>query len=123
MQEHIASLASLHVLTLYNAKPLDAGEESTMLKNAEHFLEASQKRYQIGNTPLWPVYLTIGERQHTIHLKLEGENPTGSVKDRTGYALVQDLEDRGLLHEESVIIESTSGNLGVALAFQCMERG
>ncbi|HEY1349371.1 MAG TPA: pyridoxal-phosphate dependent enzyme [Ktedonobacteraceae bacterium] len=95
-----------------------------MKKNGEQILlEEARQIYQIGNTALWPVELTIGERKHRVYLKLEGENPTGSVKDRTGYALVQDLENRGMLRQGSVIIESTSGNLGVALAFQCMERG
>ena len=45
------------------------------------------------------------------------------MKDRTGYALVNDLERRGLLHKESVVIESTSGNLGVTLAFICRAKG
>lgn len=78
---------------------------------------------QIGNTPLEPIYLVIDGRVRKVYLKLEGANPAGSVKDRTGYALVQDLENRGLLHAGSVVIESTSGNLGVALAFICRAKG
>lgn len=78
---------------------------------------------RIGNTPLEPVYFVIDGNVRKVHLKLEGANPAGSVKDRTGYALVQDLENRGLLSEESIVIESTSGNLGVALAFICRARG
>ena len=70
----------------------------------------------IGNTPLLPVVLLIDGRWRTVHLKLEGANPFGSVKDRTALSLVSDLEDRGLLGDGSVIVESTSGNLGVALA-------
>ena len=66
---------------------------------------------QIGNTPVEPIYFVIEDKVRKVHLKLEGANPAGSVKDRTGYALVQDLEDRGLLHKGSVVIESTSGNL------------
>jgi N-(2-amino-2-carboxyethyl)-L-glutamate synthase len=78
---------------------------------------------QIGNTPIEPIYLVIEGRVRKVHLKLEGANPAGSVKDRTGYALVQDLEQRGLLRKGSVVIESTSGNLGVALAFICWAKG
>jgi 2,3-diaminopropionate biosynthesis protein SbnA len=78
---------------------------------------------QIGNTPVEPIYLVIEGSVRKVYLKLEGANPAGSVKDRTGYALVTDLERRGLLHKESVVIESTSGNLGVALAFICRARG
>jgi 2,3-diaminopropionate biosynthesis protein SbnA len=77
----------------------------------------------IGNTPVEPVYFVIKGKVRKVYLKLEGANPAGSVKDRTGYALVQDLEQRGLLHEDSIVIESTSGNLGVALAFICRAKG
>ncbi|HZO73998.1 MAG TPA: pyridoxal-phosphate dependent enzyme [Ktedonobacteraceae bacterium] len=78
---------------------------------------------QIGNTPLRPISLVINGRVRSIHLKLEGANPTGSMKDRTAYALIQDLQGRRLLNTDSIIVESTSGNLGVALAFQCKARG
>ncbi|HJT59265.1 MAG TPA: pyridoxal-phosphate dependent enzyme [Ktedonobacteraceae bacterium] len=75
--------------------------------------------HQIGNTPIQPIYLVLKGVARKVHLKLEGANPTGSMKDRTGFGLVQDLEGRGLLHKGSTIIESTSGNLGVALALLC----
>jgi len=78
---------------------------------------------QIGNTPVELIYLVIDGKIRKVHLKLEGANPAGSVKDRTGYALIQDLEHRGLLRKGSIVIESTSGNLGVALAFICRARG
>lgn len=72
-----------------------------------------------GNTPIQTIELVIGGIARKIYLKLEGENPTGSMKDRTGYALIQDLLDRDLLKDDSIVLESTSGNLGVALAFFC----
>ena len=78
---------------------------------------------QIGNTLIKPIYFVIQGKVRKVYLKLEGANPTGSVKDRTGYALIQNLEERGVLREGSVVIESTSGNLGVALAFICQARG
>lgn len=78
---------------------------------------------QIGNTPLKALYLNIGGFAREVYLKLEGENPAGSVKDRTAYALVEHLEGSGRLTRDSVVIESTSGNLGVALALICRARG
>lgn len=78
---------------------------------------------RLGNTPMEPIYLVLGGVPRKIHLKLESENPTGSVKDRTGYGLIQALEDHGLLRSGSVVIESTSGNLGVALSFLCKLKG
>lgn len=77
----------------------------------------------VGNTSLHPIRMRIKDHTQTISLKLECDNPTGSMKDRTGYSLIQDLEDRGLLNASSTIIESTSGNLGVALALICKARG
>lgn len=79
--------------------------------------------HQIGCTPLIAINLMVHGLARKVHLKLEGANPNGSMKDRTGYALIQDLEERGALHEGSVVIESTSGNLGVSLAFLCKARG
>ena len=78
---------------------------------------------QIGDTPLVPIPMVLDGKTYQVHLKLEGMNPTGSMKDRTGYALIQDLEERGVLNEDAVVIESSSGNLGVALALICKARG
>src|SRR5215213_5123012 len=77
----------------------------------------------IGNTSLKSIYLNIDGVARKVHLKLEGENPAGSVKDRTAIALVEHLEAQGRIKRNSVIIESTSGNLGVALALICRARG
>jgi N-(2-amino-2-carboxyethyl)-L-glutamate synthase len=76
-----------------------------------------------GDTPIARIALTIRGRTRTVHLKLEGANPCGSLKDRTAASLVDDLERRGLLHHGSVLVESTSGNLGVALAWIARRRG
>jgi 2,3-diaminopropionate biosynthesis protein SbnA len=76
-----------------------------------------------GGTPIVAITMTIEGRQHTVRLKLEGANPSGSVKDRTAAALIDDLERRALLRDGSVIVESSSGNLGVALAAIARRRG
>jgi len=86
-------------------------------------VELRKLAQQLGNTPMVSVYLVIDGIARKIHLKLESANPTGSVKDRTGYGLIQALEKQDLLHKRSVVIESTSGNLGVALSFFCKLRG
>jgi 2,3-diaminopropionate biosynthesis protein SbnA len=85
--------------------------------------ELSRLVQNIGKTPLRPIHMLIKGKVRTVHLKLESENPTGSMKDRTAYGLIQDLEDKGLLTPSSTIIESTSGNLGVALALICKAKG
>ena len=85
--------------------------------------ELNKLAEQVGNTPILPIRLTIQNRVRTIYCKLEGKNPTGSMKDRTGLALLNYLLKRKSLNEEAIIIESTSGGLGVALALQCKVRG
>jgi len=85
--------------------------------------QMSRLVHQIGSTPIKPIYFVIEGKVRKVDLKLEGANPTGSVKDRTGYALIEDLEQRGVLRKGSLVIESTSGNLGVALTLICQARG
>ena len=77
----------------------------------------------IGNTPIARLDVRSDGDDHSLFLKLEGENPGGSVKDRTAAALVDDLERRGLVSPDSVVVESTSGNLGVALALITRAKG
>lgn len=79
----------------------------------------------IGNTPLLePIkYNRHQNLEARLLLKLEYFNPAGSVKDRVGYAMIRDAEDKGLLKPGSVIIEPTSGNTGVGLAFVASARG
>ncbi len=79
----------------------------------------------IGNTPL--LELTRYNRENgtaaSVVAKLEYFNPLSSVKDRVGFAMIKDAEDKGLINKDTVIIEPTSGNTGVALAFVAASRG
>lgn len=79
----------------------------------------------VGNTPL--LELCNFSRENLVPArilaKLEYFNPLGSVKDRIGYALLQDAENRGLVNADTLIVEPTSGNTGIGLAFVCAARG
>jgi cysteine synthase len=79
----------------------------------------------IGNTPL--LELTNFNKVHgalaTIIGKLEYFNPASSVKDRIGYAMIEDAEKRGLINKNTILIEPTSGNTGIALAFVAASKG
>lgn len=79
----------------------------------------------IGHTPL--LELSNYEAKHnleaTLVAKLESFNPLSSVKDRVGFALIQDAEERGLINSDTTIIEPTSGNTGVGLAFVAASKG
>ncbi|MDR3329006.1 MAG: cysteine synthase A [Prevotellaceae bacterium] len=79
----------------------------------------------VGNTPL--LRLAAYERQHALGAqvvgKLEYFNPLGSVKDRIALAMVEDAEAQGLLNASSTIIEPTSGNTGIGLAFVAASKG
>ncbi|WP_068614299.1 cysteine synthase A [Paenibacillus tuaregi] len=79
----------------------------------------------IGNTPLLELgaYEEKEGLQARILAKLEYFNPAGSVKDRTSFALIQRAEEQGLLNKDSVIIEPTSGNMGIGLAFAAAALG
>ncbi|HHV28512.1 cysteine synthase A [Acetivibrio mesophilus] len=79
----------------------------------------------IGNTPLLELsnYNKENNLEAVLIAKLEYFNPASSVKDRIGYAMIKDAEEKGLINKDTVIIEPTSGNTGVALAFVAAARG
>ncbi len=79
----------------------------------------------IGNTPMMELSNFSGKNEAKARIigKLEYFNPAGSVKDRIGYALIADAEEKGLIDSDTVIIEPTSGNTGIALAFVAASKG
>jgi cysteine synthase len=77
----------------------------------------------VGNTPLIRLRRISAGLGATILGKMESRNPCASVKDRIGVALIRDAEERGLLQPGSVIVEATSGNTGIALAFAAASMG
>ena len=77
----------------------------------------------VGNTPLIRLSKKVADGEAEIVAKAEFFNPMASVKDRIGANMVADAEQRGILKEDSVIVEPTSGNTGIALAYVCACKG
>jgi cysteine synthase len=77
----------------------------------------------VGRTPLVKLNRITAGLEATIAVKCEYFNPLGSVKDRIGMAMIEAAEQEGIINQDTVIIEPTSGNTGIALAFVCAAKG
>jgi [CysO sulfur-carrier protein]-thiocarboxylate-dependent cysteine synthase len=77
----------------------------------------------VGNTPLVGIQRLSPKQSVRIWAKLEGQNPTGSLKDRIALAMVEDAEATGALTPEKVILEPTSGNTGISLSLVARRKG
>ena len=77
----------------------------------------------VGNTPLIRLRRVVGDAKATVVGKLENFNPLWSVKDRIGVAMINAAERDGKLKPGGTVIEPTSGNTGIGLAFTCAARG
>lgn len=77
----------------------------------------------IGKTPILKLGKISTDLYADIYVKLENKNPGGSVKDRLALAMIRDAELRGLIHQDTEIIEATSGNTGIGLAMMSAVRG
>ena len=78
---------------------------------------------QIGNTPLVEATRLINKKGVRLFLKLEGNNPGGSVKDRPAFNMINEALKRGDIKEGGTLVEATSGNTGIGLAAICAAKG
>jgi cysteine synthase A len=77
----------------------------------------------VGNTPLVRLNRVTKGLDATVVAKVEYFNPLGSVKDRIGVAMIEAAESAGHIKDDTIILEPTSGNTGIALAFVCAAKG
>ena len=118
-----ATLNSLYHLLRKKTPPARPG-----LTSNRNYLMAHGKIYNnivetVGSTPIVKLNKVTEGVDATIALKCEFFNPLGSVKDRIGMAMIEAAEAAGQITEETVIVEPTSGNTGIALAFVCASKG
>ena len=77
----------------------------------------------IGNTPHVRINRLFAGHKVEVWMKLERANPGGSIKDRIGFAMIEDAEQRGILKPDTLIVEPTSGNTGIGLAMVAAAKG
>ena len=86
-------------------------------------MEFSTLESTVGNTPLVRLQRMAGDTTNTLLVKLEGNNPAGSVKDRPALTMIRHAEERGEIKPGDTLIEATSGNTGIALAMAAAMKG
>ena len=86
-------------------------------------MEFSTLESTVGNTPLVRLQRMAGDTTNTLLVKLEGNNPAGSVKDRPALTMIRCAEERGEIKPGDTLIEATSGNTGIALAMAAAMKG
>ncbi|EFK11713.1 putative 2,3-diaminopropionate biosynthesis protein SbnA [delta proteobacterium NaphS2] len=96
--------------------------QSWLIACAEESGADCAKVAQIGNTSIRRIRLLIGGRNRNVYLKLEGDNPGGSIKDRTALSLIRSLEKADQLSTGARLVESSSGNLAISLAMLARDR-
>jgi cysteine synthase A len=94
-------------------------QEHSRFKEKEMSRIFSDVTHTIGETPLVRLNRLAGGLPAAVLAKLEFRNPVGSVKDRIGLAMIEAAEQQGLIKSDTLIVEPTSGNTGIALAFVC----
>src|SRR5208282_2984505 len=77
----------------------------------------------IGHTPLVRLRRVVGDAKGIVAAKMENFNPLWSVKDRIGVAMIEAAEKAGKITKDTLIVEPTSGNTGIGLAFTCAAKG
>ena len=77
----------------------------------------------VGNTPIVRIKKLVSKNSAEVYAKLEGFNPLSSVKDRICLSMIEHAEKRGRLKAGYTVVEPTSGNTGIGLAYICAQRG
>lgn len=83
----------------------------------------SDVKQLVGNTPLFKISNIFKKKDVNIYAKLEFLNPGGSVKDRIGFSMIKDAEERGILKKGYTIVEATAGNTGIGIALATLNSG
>ena len=114
----LSALPEVPYMAFSELEPVHHASSMSRLPDHDFSLMAA-----IGNTPLVRLQRIAPDNGSQILVKLEGNNPAGSVKDRPAHSMIQHAELRGDISPGDTLIEATSGNTGIALAFICAARG